>query len=69
MLESIVKMYRRYLAEDPVSEEYARFVESLDDLQWSTLLERIPSEIADADPASFGEFDAISVRDLEGLIN
>jgi hypothetical protein len=69
MLKSIVKMYRRYLDEDPGAETYAGFIEGLDDLRWSALLERIPAQIADADPASFGDFDEISAQDLETLLD
>ncbi len=69
MLKSIVNMYRRYLGEDPVAEGYARFIDGLDDLGWSLLLEKIPAQIADADPAAFGDFDAISAEDLEALLD
>ena len=69
MLKSIVKMYRRYLGEDPAAEGYAQFIDGLDDLSWSELLEKIPARIAAADPASFGDFDEISAEDLEALLD
>jgi hypothetical protein len=69
MLKSIVKMYRRYLPEDPAAEAYAWFIDELDDLRWSELLQKIPAEIADADPATFGDFEPISAADLEALLD
>jgi hypothetical protein len=69
MLKSIVKMYRRYLSDDIAAEGYAQFIDGLDDLKWSQLLEKIPAQIADAEPASFGDFDGVSPRDLEALLD
>ena len=69
MLQSIVKMYRRYLPQDPAAEPFALFIEDLDDLSWSQLLDKIPPEIADAEPATFREFDDVSAHDLAALID
>ena len=55
-------------AEEPRAEGFARFIESLDDLRWGELLEKIPPEIADADAAALGELDTVTAQDLEALL-
>lgn len=64
MLQSVAQMYRKYLPPNPKSDAFAHFVESLDESAWDALLNNIPQEIADGDPARFGHFDAIGPEDL-----
>ncbi len=64
MLKSTVQFYRKYLPPDPVADEFAGFLEDLDEASWERLTEVIPAEIAEADPASFDEYADIRAADL-----
>jgi hypothetical protein len=68
MLQSIVKMYRKYLPEDPEAESFAQFIEALDEATWDRLVDHIPAAIATRDPAEFGDFSQVRVADLEAAI-
>lgn len=68
MLKSTVEFYRKYLPPDPVADEFAAFLSDLDEESWERLAEVIPAEIAEADPASFGEFAGIRAADLVGVL-
>ncbi len=68
MLQSIVKMYRKYLPSDPEAESFAQFIESLDEDTWDRLVDHVPPAIADRDPAEFGDFNQVRVSDLEAAI-
>ena len=64
MLQSVVRFYRRYLPSSSNADQFAAFIEQLDGDGWDRLASRIPPEIADADPATFDEFDEVRVTDL-----
>ncbi|MBT8397890.1 MAG: glycosyltransferase [Gemmatimonadetes bacterium] len=64
MLRSIAAMYRAYLPEDPTREEFASFIEELDESGFARLVENIPSEIVDREPYEFAGFEGVSVDEL-----
>ncbi len=64
MLQSIVTLYRHYLPADPDAEEFAEWIESLDEAAWNRLLDAIPAAIAEADPADFTRSSPVSVAQL-----
>jgi hypothetical protein len=68
MLKSIAAMYRKYLPPNPVSEQFAAFIEALDDKDWNRLLENIPSEITSREPLEFSGFSGVQVADFEGIL-
>jgi hypothetical protein len=68
MLQSIASMYRTYLPEDQAKEEFASFIEELDEEAFARLVANIPSEIVDREPYEFADFEGISVEDLRGRI-
>ena len=68
MLQSIVKMYRRYLPPNPEAESFARFIEALDESAWNKLVAHIPPGIAKRDPAAFATYAGVRVADLEAAI-
>ena len=68
MLKSTVEFYREYLPPDLVADEVAAFLADLDEESWERLTEVIPIEIAEADPASFGEYAGIRAADLVGVL-
>ena len=68
MLQSIVKMHRKYLPSDPEAEPFAQFIEALDEETWDRLVDHVPPAIADRDPAEFGDFNQVRVADLEAAI-
>jgi hypothetical protein len=67
MLQSIVRISRTYLPPSDASEEFARFVATLDEPAWQRLVGRVPPEIAERDPAEFDRFEAVSVAQLRAL--
>jgi hypothetical protein len=67
MLQSVVQISRAYLPPSGASEEFARFVETLDEPAWQRLVSRVTAEIADRDPGEFDLFDTVSVAQLRAL--
>ncbi|RLD55962.1 MAG: hypothetical protein DRJ05_12080 [Bacteroidetes bacterium] len=65
MLKSIVKMYRKYFSPNPTSDEFAAFIESLDEEEFSQILSSIPSAITNREPFEFHEFEGVTVSDLK----
>ena len=64
MLQALTRVYRAYLPARPEAEGFASFIESLDEPSWQHLLDNIPEEIAQADPTTFGTYDAVSAQQL-----
>ena len=64
MLRSIAAMYRAYLPEDEAREEFASFIEELDEEGFARLVANIPSEIVEREPYDFADFDGVSVEEL-----
>jgi hypothetical protein len=64
MLKMVARFYRAYLPPEPSAEEFARFVEVLDPSAFDRLVNAMPAEIADGDPAGFHTFRGVSVEDL-----
>jgi hypothetical protein len=64
MLKSIVKMNRRYFPEKGTPNEFADFIDSLDDDTFNELLNKIPQNITKRNPIEFGEYDEVRVADL-----
>lgn len=65
MLQSIVKMYKKYLPENKTSNEFAAFIESLDKESFDKLLNNIPEEIISREPYEFSDFDKVTVKDFK----
>ncbi len=64
MLQSIVRIAKRYLPNDPRSSDFAALIESLDGASWERLSNQVPSEIAEREPLEFDAFDAVSAEQL-----
>ncbi len=64
MLQSIVEMYRKYLQGTPGANEFADFIESLNQASFDQILHNIPREIANREPYEFSGFDGVKVRDF-----
>lgn len=64
MLRAVVACYRRYLPASPDSEPFAELIEGLDEPAWQRLLERVPAQIAEREPAEFGRYAGVSALDL-----
>ncbi|MCB0917983.1 MAG: hypothetical protein KDC39_05375 [Actinobacteria bacterium] len=68
MLNRVVDFYERYLPPTPEGNDFASFIRALDEESWERLTERTPAAIADADPATFDDFDAVSTAQLRELL-
>ncbi len=68
MLKAIVAMYRTYLQPNPVSEEFAGFIDSLSEKDFNKLVENIPEAILSKEPFEFDKFDGVSVSELNNAI-
>ncbi len=64
MLQSIVKMYRKYFPENDVSNEFAAFIQSLNQDKFDEVLQNIPQEIIKREPYEFSTFDKVKVEDF-----
>jgi len=64
MLRSIAAMYRAYLPADPTREEFAAFIDELDEDAFARLVANIPHAIVDREPYQFGDFDGVTVEEL-----
>ena len=69
MLKGMVKMYRKYLPQNERSESFAKFIESMSESQWNTLVANIPTAIIEREPADFGDFSDVSAEDLMQAIS
>ena len=68
MLQSIAAMNKKYLPPNPMSGAFVEFIESLDETQWNQLVDNVPEAIASRDPLDFGQFDDISVGNLQSIL-
>ncbi len=68
MLKGMVAMYRKYLTPNPESDEFAAFIESLDEPAWQKLVDNIPAGIASREPAEFDVYHGVSVANLQAAI-
>lgn len=64
MLKSIARMYSRYIAANPHSDEFASYIEGLSEEDFHVLLEEIPEAIVQREPAEFNEFKGVKASDL-----
>jgi hypothetical protein len=64
MLQAMVKMYRTYLPPESGADDFASFIEALDDESWTRLVENIPEGITKREPAEFGGFSGVTVSEL-----
>ena len=64
MLKAIVQMNRKYLPKADLSDEFAHFIDSLDETKFADLLENIPVDITSREPIEFTDFDKVRVNDL-----
>ena len=64
MLKQISKMYKKYFDNNELSNEFATFIESLNDEKFNTLLSSIPKKITDREPIEFTEYDEVRVSDF-----
>jgi glycosyltransferase involved in cell wall biosynthesis len=64
MLKQITKMYKKYFDEYELSNEFASFIESLNDEKFNKLLSSIPKKITDREPIEFTQYDEVRVSDF-----
>jgi hypothetical protein len=64
MLQAMVGMYRTYLPADVRADEFAAFIEGLDEAAWNRLVDNIPEEITNREPAEFGGFSKVTADQL-----
>jgi hypothetical protein len=60
----VARFYRKYLPPNAVADGFAQLIESLDQGAFDRLLRDLPGAIADADPATFTEFEGVSAAEL-----
>ncbi|MCP4357382.1 MAG: hypothetical protein GY796_05115 [Chloroflexi bacterium] len=69
MLKGMVAMYQKYLPPHPESDEFAAFIESLDEPTWQRLVDNIPAGIASREPAEFSQYHGVSVADMQATLS
>ncbi|MBT8322746.1 MAG: hypothetical protein KJO94_04640 [Eudoraea sp.] len=65
MLKSITRMYRKYFPREAGAEEFADFIEAMDDQAFAVLLDNIPENITRREPLEFTEYDQVRVLELK----
>lgn len=68
MLKSVARMYRKYLPPNPASGAFARFIEALDEAMWLGLVDNVPPEIVERDPAEFDDTNRVTVAELQAAL-
>lgn len=64
MLKAIVKMYRKYLPENSISDSFATLIDGLSPDEFKNLLEHIPTEITSCEPVEFKDYTGVSAETL-----
>lgn len=64
MLRMAVRFYRTYLPSDEAGESFGQLIEALDKDAFDALLESIPPEIGEGEPATFDGFDGVTAAEL-----
>ncbi len=64
MLKSIAKMHRRYFRKPGKPNEFASFVESMDEERFQKILANIPENITKRNPDEFTDYDEVGVGDF-----
>lgn len=64
MLKSIALMNKRYFNKEEQSNEFASFIESLNEEKFNELLDNIPYSITSRNPDEFTEYDEVRVSDF-----
>ena len=68
MLLAITAMARRYGGVPDGAEGFAELIEGLDEPSWQRLVDAVPPEIAEGDPAISSAMGAVSASDLAAAI-
>ena len=68
MLKSVAKMYRKYLPQNPESDAFAQFIESLNEAMWLRLIDNVPPAIVEQGLAEFDTHNRVKVVDLEAAL-
>lgn len=68
MLKGMVAMYRKYLPHRSESDEFASFINSLDEPAWQQLVANIPEGITEREPSEFSDYHGVSAADLRARL-
>ena len=68
MLKSVAKMYQKYLPQNPESDTFAQFIESLNEEMWLKLIDNVPSTIVELGLAEFDNHNRVKVADLQAAL-
>ena len=68
MLKSIVAMYKKYFDSEKEREEFANFVDALNENEFFHLLDHIPEDILIRVPIDFTDFDQVKVSELQAQL-
>lgn len=64
MLKQIAKMYKKYFVENKISNEFASYIDSLNEEEFDKLLNNIPEKITNREPIEFTKYDKVRVSDF-----
>ncbi len=67
MLKTVAHLYRNLHPSSTKATGFADFVDQLSQTDWDRLVQRIPDDITDRNPAEFGTYDGVSVEHLRRL--
>jgi hypothetical protein len=68
MLKSVAKMYRKYLPQNPESDTFAQFIDSLNEAMWLRLIDNVPPAIVERGLAEFDNHNRVKVVNLEAAL-
>ncbi|MCP4427075.1 MAG: hypothetical protein GY803_21505 [Chloroflexi bacterium] len=69
MLKGMMSMYRKYLPSNAESDEFATFIESLNEPGWQRLVANVPEGIASREPLAFAEYNGVTTADLRATLS
>ena len=64
MLQSIVRIAKRYLPANEKATSFAQLIDSLDEESWARLADQVPPMISDREPIELEAFDGVTAADL-----
>ena len=68
MLMSIVEMNKKYFPKDNLRNEFATFIESINEKKFNEILKNIPQNITKREPDEFRIYDKVRVADFKNIL-
>lgn len=68
MIQSITKFYEVHASRTPEGDQFSSFIKQLNQNNWQKLVDNVPVEIAEKNPAEFSTYKGVSVKDFKDIL-